>query len=156
MNPPLLVSWKNGVQRKTPPRCLAAKKKRKRRSAERKVHVHPILTSRMYTGVHHTLFPDLCADEKKFFNYFRMSKPSFEELLSYVRKDITGTTKKIEIMYFTRRETDRHWAWEAGQWAAVADTGGVVWKLPFKTMLYSEWRTLPMSATSCGSETPKR
>ena len=49
----------------------------------------------MYTGVHHTLFPDLCADEKKFFNYFRMSKPSCEELLSYVRKDITGTTTKL-------------------------------------------------------------
>ena len=75
--------------------ALLAKKQRKRRSAERKVHVHPILTSRMYTGVHHTLFPDLCADEKKFFNYFRMSKPSFEELLSYVRKDITGTTTKL-------------------------------------------------------------
>ena len=49
----------------------------------------------MYTGVHHTLFPDLHAVEKKFFNYFRMSKPSFEELLSYVRKDITGTTTKL-------------------------------------------------------------
>ena len=72
-----------------------AKKKRERGSAERKVHVHPILSSRMYTGVHYTLFPDLCADEKKFFIYFRMSKPSFEELLSYVRKDITGTTTKL-------------------------------------------------------------
>ena len=71
-----------------------AKKKRERGSAERKVHVHPILSSRMYTGVHHTLFPDLCADEKKYFNYFRKSKPSFEEL-SYVRKDITGTTTKL-------------------------------------------------------------
>ena len=50
----------------------------------------------MDTGVHHTLFNDLCADEKKFFNYFRMSKPSFEELLSYVRRDITGTTTNIE------------------------------------------------------------
>ena len=75
--------------------ALLAKNKRKRRSAERKVHVHPILSSKMYTGVHHTLFSDLCADEKKFFNYFRMSKPSFEELLSYVRKDITGTTTKL-------------------------------------------------------------
>ena len=75
--------------------ALLAKKKRKRRSAERKVHVHPILSSKMYTGVHHTLFPDLCPDEEKFFNYFRMSKPSFEELLSYVRKDITGTTTKL-------------------------------------------------------------
>ncbi|XP_063865375.1 uncharacterized protein LOC135103260 [Scylla paramamosain] len=49
----------------------------------------------MNTGAHHTLFNDLCADEKKFFNYFRMSKPSFEELLSYVRRDITGTTTNM-------------------------------------------------------------
>ena len=65
--------------------ALLAKKQRKRRSAERKVHVHPILSSRMYTGVHHSLFPDLCADEKKFFNYFRMSKPSFEAPPSYTK-----------------------------------------------------------------------
>ncbi len=75
--------------------ALLAKKKSKRRSVERKVHVHPILSSRMNTGAHHTLFNDLCADEKKFFNYFRMSKPSFEELLSYVRRDITGTTTNM-------------------------------------------------------------
>ena len=48
-----------------------------------------------------------------------------------------------------------NWAWEAGQWAAVADTGGYVWKLPFKTMLCSEWRQPSVSATCCGSETPK-
>ncbi|XP_068216754.1 uncharacterized protein [Palaemon carinicauda] len=75
--------------------ALLAKKKSKRRSVERKVHVHPMLLSRMNTGVHHTLFNDLYADEKKFFNYFRMSKPSFEELLSYVRRDITGTTTNM-------------------------------------------------------------
>ncbi len=48
-----------------------------------------------------------------------------------------------------------NWAWEAGQWAAVADTGGYVWKLPFKTMFCSEWRQPSVSATCCGSETPK-
>ena len=85
--------------------ALLAKKKQKRHSGERKVHVHVILSSRIYTGVHHTLFPDLCADEKKFFNYFRMSKPSFEELLSYIRKDITGTTTNLREWTVTEHDS---------------------------------------------------
>ena len=39
-------------------------------------------------GLHHTLYDDLCADKSKFFNYFIMSKPSFEELLSLIEDDI--------------------------------------------------------------------
>ena len=99
--------------------ALLAKKKQKRHSGERKVHVHLILSSRMYTGVHHTLFPDLCADEKKFLNYFRMSRPSFDELLSYVRKAITGITtklrecispdKKLTITEHDRLASERRW-----------------------------------------------
>ena len=60
--------------------ALLAKKKSKRRSVERKVHVHPILSSRMNTGVHHTLFNDLCADEKKFFNF--IFKPYLNKISS--------------------------------------------------------------------------
>ena len=74
--------------------ALLAKKKSKRRSLEKKMHVHNMLSSRMDRGLHHTLSNDLCADEK-FFNFFRMSKTSFEELLSYIRRDITGTTTNM-------------------------------------------------------------
>ncbi|CAH1964555.1 unnamed protein product, partial [Acanthoscelides obtectus] len=42
--------------------------------------VHPINERREETGLFHTLFEDLRNDEKKFFNYFRMSMASFDEL----------------------------------------------------------------------------
>ena len=74
--------------------ALLAKKKSKKRSREKKMHVHNMLSSRMETGLHHTIFNDLCADEK-FFSFFRMSKTSFEELLSYIRRDLTGTTTNM-------------------------------------------------------------
>ena len=64
-------------------------KKKKRRTLKRKMHVHQMLSPRMDRALHHTLYNDLCADEK-FFNYFRMTKLSFEELLSFIKRDITG------------------------------------------------------------------
>ena len=90
--------------------ALLAKKQRKRRSAERKVHVHPILSSRMYTGVHHTLFPDLCADEKKFSTIFAWASRHLKNFPAMLEKTSQGL-EQVERMYFTRRETDRHCAW---------------------------------------------
>lgn len=62
---------------------LLRKKKRKR---NRTMHVHPLLVERSSKGLYHTLYGDLRQDNKMFFQYFRMSKDSFDELL-----EILGT-----------------------------------------------------------------
>ena len=80
-------------------------KKKKRRTLKRKMHVHQMLSPRMDRALHHTLYNDLCADKKKFFNYFRMTKLSFEELLSFIKRDITGIDtymrRSIILVVFT-------------------------------------------------------
>ena len=65
--------------------------KKKKHSRKRKIQTHEMLKSRLDKGVHHTLYDDLCVDDTKFFNYFRMSNPSFEELLSLIENEIRGT-----------------------------------------------------------------
>lgn len=49
-------------------------------SADRRFWVHPLLSSRLLKGAFSSLYVDLSNDETKFFNYFRMSKRSFDEL----------------------------------------------------------------------------
>jgi transcription termination factor NusB len=46
----------------------------------RRYWVHPINTKRLTLGVFYTLFEELRNDGDKFFNYFRMSVTSFDEL----------------------------------------------------------------------------
>ena len=55
-------------------------RRRKRRQRKRHVWVHPINERREKVGLLYTLFEDLRRDENKFFNYFRMSIASFDEL----------------------------------------------------------------------------
>lgn len=63
---------------------LRKKRCRKRRST----WVHPILQSRGQYGMFHTLYPQLRDDGDKFFNYFRMSMTSFDELTNIVRQKL--------------------------------------------------------------------
>lgn len=54
---------------------------RKRRNRRRrKYHVHPILVDRLLEGEFCKLFSRLQEDEEKFFDYFKMSIKSFDEL----------------------------------------------------------------------------
>ncbi|KAK8376455.1 hypothetical protein O3P69_009836 [Scylla paramamosain] len=46
-------------------------------------------------GLQYTFYSDLCVDDKKFFNYFRISKPSFEELFSLIEDNITSSDTKM-------------------------------------------------------------
>jgi hypothetical protein len=62
---------------------------KKRRQRVRRFRRHPMLMTRHSKGLYYTLFDDLCASGSKFFNYFRMSKPSFDELLGHIKDDIT-------------------------------------------------------------------
>lgn len=47
---------------------------------KRKYWTHPLVSARLLKGAFSTLFEDLKEDPLKFFNYFRMSISSFNEL----------------------------------------------------------------------------
>ncbi|XP_045480414.1 protein ALP1-like [Harmonia axyridis] len=62
---------------------------RRKRCRKRRQHwVHPILRDRFSTGTFETLMGELRNDEAKFFNYFRMSFSSFDDLLGRISMDI--------------------------------------------------------------------
>jgi hypothetical protein len=63
----------------------------RRRSIKRKrsLHVHSLLRDRLEKGLFYTLYDDLRQGDRKFFQYFRMSKTSFDELLENVKEEIT-------------------------------------------------------------------
>ena len=48
--------------------------------------INPINEKRLKLGVFYTLFLELRQDDKKFFNYFRMSVSSFDELHEKLKK----------------------------------------------------------------------
>lgn len=50
--------------------------------------IHPLVQERTAAGAFYTLFQRLRADEAKFFNYFRMSVASFDNLLGRIRNQI--------------------------------------------------------------------
>ena len=50
----------------------------------RRSWIHPINAKRHLRGILCRLYPQLCDDDGKFFNYMRMSRSSFEELLNSV------------------------------------------------------------------------
>jgi hypothetical protein len=52
-----------------------------RRQNKRKHWVHPILRERFSLGPFETLMGELRRDESKFFNYFRMTATTFDDLL---------------------------------------------------------------------------
>lgn len=60
--------------------ALIFHRRRKRKRRDRVHWVHPINQRREEVGLFCTLFQDLRNDELKFFNYFRMSMGSFDEL----------------------------------------------------------------------------
>lgn len=50
--------------------------------------VHPIVAARYHKGAFRNLMVQLRQDDTKFFNYFRMSASSFDELLGLVQHDL--------------------------------------------------------------------
>lgn len=59
-------------------------KKQQLQNKKKKLWVHPILLERESYGVFHTLMEDLKKDERKFYNFFRMTHDSFRKLLELV------------------------------------------------------------------------
>lgn len=62
--------------------------RRRRRRKNRKLWVHPILETRIYNGEFNHLFLEVRRDGEKFFNYFRMSFTSFDELCNILKEKI--------------------------------------------------------------------
>jgi ribosomal protein L16 Arg81 hydroxylase len=62
---------------------LAEKKKRKRR----RLWVHPVIRDRQ-TGAFRQMFSKLLKHPEKFYNYFRMSHSSYEEVHSLIEEKI--------------------------------------------------------------------
>lgn len=54
----------------------------------RKFWVHPLLEKRQLLGEFVTLFHDMRENSSKFFNYFRMSIGSFDELCAKLQDDL--------------------------------------------------------------------
>lgn len=57
-------------------------KKKKLQQQRRRLQVDPLISQRLLVGAFVTLFNQLRDNETKFFNYFRMSSRTFDELLA--------------------------------------------------------------------------
>ncbi len=69
--------------------------KRQQKKKRRRCWVHKIVSLRSKEGKFATLFAKLRMDEIKFFNYFRMSVESFDELLSYTQGKLTHNNTQM-------------------------------------------------------------
>ena len=70
--------------------------RRYRKYRQNRIHwVHPINEKREEAGLFYTLFEDLRNDEKKFYNYFRMSITTFDELHNRLKYDLQRQNTKM-------------------------------------------------------------
>ena len=83
----------------------------------RQFWTHPINNTRFLQGEFYTLYEDLKADDGKFFNYFRMSYPTFQELLARV-------TDGIKLQDTNMRPSIPPEDWPLTQLRAMADGSG--------------------------------
>ena len=71
----------------------------RRRRRQRAIWMHPLTTQRISVGQYYTIMYELRQDTEKFFNYFRMSQNTFDELLSviknYIQKEDTRMRDSI-------------------------------------------------------------
>lgn len=74
---------------------LRRRRLRQKRRRNRNLWVHPINLKRDEIGLFRTLFEDLHRDKNKFFNYFRMSISSFEQLHEKVKNHLQLQNTKM-------------------------------------------------------------
>lgn len=75
---------------------------RKRR--QRRWSVHPINYARILRGAYYTLHEELRTDNEKFFNYYRMSITSFDELCEKLKSTLIKNVKLAEGFAFEAGE----------------------------------------------------
>lgn len=69
--------------------------RKRRQERERKFWVHPILKTRLSSSYYITLYPRLRDHDENFFNYFRMSIKSFDDLLDTVKNDLEANKHAV-------------------------------------------------------------
>ncbi|XP_055905518.1 uncharacterized protein LOC129941006 [Eupeodes corollae] len=69
--------------------CAFELKRRNKPAIKRQYWVHPLNSQRLVKGQFQKIYLDLRSHPSKFFNYFRMSNRSFDELLFLIRNLIT-------------------------------------------------------------------
>lgn len=74
---------------------LLYRRRKRRQQRNRLVWIHPINLRRNEVGALCTLFEDLRNDEAKFFNYFRMSVSSFDELHGHIKDKIQRKNSQL-------------------------------------------------------------
>ncbi|CAH1979183.1 unnamed protein product [Acanthoscelides obtectus] len=67
----------------------------KRRDRRRRYWVHPILSHRLTECQYIILYPKLRQFGPKFFNYFRMSIKSFDDLLALINDELVADKKAV-------------------------------------------------------------
>jgi hypothetical protein len=72
--------------------------RRERISSERKMRVHKCFRNRKMEGEFCTLFKELTEDELKFYQYFRMSRYQFSDLLKTIHVDLLKKGSKALIL----------------------------------------------------------
>jgi hypothetical protein len=87
--------------------CLWAlyRRMKRRRQRYRKYWVHPILRNILTTSLYVALYPNLRNYGPKFFNYFRMSIKSFDNLLELIKEEIKADA--TGILCISRRALTR-------------------------------------------------
>jgi hypothetical protein len=69
--------------------------RRRKRRRDRLHWVHPIIQKREQFGAFYTLFGELRDDANKFFNYFRMSVSSFDEMHRRLKDSLQRRNSKM-------------------------------------------------------------
>ncbi|CAI6374003.1 unnamed protein product [Macrosiphum euphorbiae] len=74
--------------------CALELKRRKTIKKKKKYWVHPITSQRLLKGQFYKLHNELRSYPVKFFNFYRMSVKSFDDLLNLIRPSITYQDSK--------------------------------------------------------------
>lgn len=77
--------------------------RRRRQKEERKYWVHPILKTRLSSSQYITLYPKLKDHDEKFFNYFRMSIKSFDELLDLIKNELEANEQAVRSVFHHKK-----------------------------------------------------
>lgn len=72
-----------------------------RKKRKRRYWIHPLNTKRLQQSQFYILHNKLRAHPEKFFDYYRMSINSFNELLNLIRKDITKKDTHLRLAIST-------------------------------------------------------
>ncbi|XP_066455104.1 uncharacterized protein [Eleutherodactylus coqui] len=76
---------------------VASRRKKRKRETVRNYWVHPLTSQRFSKGQFHLLYGDLRKSPKRFFDYFKMSVATFDELLENLRPALIRSDTKMRL-----------------------------------------------------------